>query len=52
MLDNIRIEKIVSTPIWATKYFLEVLALLDARHYPKLQSCAISRKTSDATLRK
>ena len=44
-LDNIRIEKIISAPIW------EVSALLDARHCLKLQSCAISRKTN-ATLRK
>ena len=33
-------------------FFFEVLALLDVRHCPKLQSCAISRKTTDATLRK
>ena len=26
--------------------------LLDVRHFPKLQSCAISRKTNDPTLRK
>ena len=32
--------------------FFEVSALLDVRHYPKLQSCAISRKNNDATLRK
>ena len=32
--------------------FLEVPALLDVRHCPKLQSCIISRKDNDATLRK
>ena len=51
-LDDIRIEKIISAPISATKYFLEISALLDVRHYPKLQSCTISRKYNDATLRK
>ena len=29
-----------------------VSAILDVRHCPKLQSCAISRNTNDATLRK
>ena len=50
--------------IWTKKYkylkkkqaslsgHLEVSALLDVRHCPKLQSCAISRKTNDATLSK
>ena len=52
MLDNIRTEKIILAPIWAAKFFLEVSALLDVRYCPKLQSCAISRKTNDATLRK
>ena len=51
MLDSIRIEKIILTPIWATKCFLEVPAL-DVRHCHKLQSCAVSMKTNDATLRK
>ena len=51
-LNNIRIEKIILAPIWATKTFLEVLALPDVRHCPKLQSCTISTKTNDATLRK
>ena len=32
--------------------FLEVIALLDVRYCPKLQSCAISRKNNDASLRK
>ena len=32
--------------------FSEVSALLDVTHCPKLQPCAISRKTNDATLRK
>ena len=51
-LDDIRIENIISTPISATNFFLKVLALLDVRHCPKLQSCARSRKYNDATLRK
>ena len=51
-VDDIRMEKIISATILATKYFLEVSALLDIRHYPKLQSCAISRKYNNATLRK
>ena len=51
-LDDIRMEKIISATILATKYFLEVSALLDIRHYPKLQSCAISRKYNNATFRK
>ena len=35
---------------WACFYlnFLEVSARLDVRHCPKVQSCAISRKTNDA----
>ena len=33
-------------------FFVEVSALLDVRHCPKLRPCAISRKTNDATLRK
>ena len=49
-IDNIRKGKVISAPIQTTKYFFEVSALLD-RHCPKLQSCAISRKTKDATLR-
>ena len=44
MLDNIRIEKVISAPI-----LLEVLALLDVRYRPNLLSCATSRKTNDAT---
>ena len=35
-------------PVRTTIFFLEVPALLDVRHCPKLQSCAISRKTNDA----
>ena len=57
-LDDIRIEKIISAPIWAcqaliwvTKHFLEISAL-HVTHCPKLLSCAISRKTNDANLRK
>ena len=43
-LADIRIKKITSAPISGKKIVLEVLALLDVRHCPKLQSCAISRK--------
>ena len=48
-LDKIRIEKIILATIWATQLFLEVSALLEVRHCSKLQSCAISWKTNDAT---
>ena len=50
MLDDIRIEKIISAPIFFFFFFFffEVSALLDVRHCPKLQSCAISTKTTDA----
>ena len=49
-LDDIRTEKIISVPIWATQKILwEVSALLDVRYCPKLQSCAILKKTNDAT---
>ena len=58
-IDDSWIENIISTPIWATIFFIiiiifffEVSALLDVRHCPKLLSCAISRKTNDATFRK
>ena len=30
----------------------EISVLLDVRNFPKQQSCAISRKTNDAILRK
>ena len=50
-LDDIRIEKIILAPIWATKHFLEVSALLNVIDCHKLQSCAISRETNNATLR-
>ena len=33
-------------------YVFEVSALLDVRHCPKLQFCAISRKTNNPILRK
>ena len=33
-------------------FFVKVLALLDVRHCPKLQSYAISRKYNDTTFRK
>ena len=46
------VENLISAPIQATKFFLEVSALLDVRHCLKLQSCAISRKTNDVNLRK
>ena len=32
--------------------FLEVSAILDVRHCPKLQFCIISSKTNDANMRK
>ena len=35
-----------------SQMFLEVSDLLDIKHRPRLQSCAISRKTNDANLRK
>ena len=50
--NNIRTEMIISASIWSANFFSEVSALLDVRHCPKLQSCAIPRKTIDATLRK
>ena len=46
---KIRIEKIISASIWATKSFLEVLAVPDVRHCAKLQSCAKSKKANDTT---
>ena len=52
MFDKIRIEKIILAPIWATKIFSKVSAVPDVRHCPKLQFCATSRKTNDATFRK
>ena len=33
-------------------FFFQISALLDVRHYPKLQPYVISRETNDATLRK
>ena len=54
-LEGIGIEKIISAPLRATNFFyffFEVSILLDVRHSSTLQSCAISRKTNDATLRK
>ena len=50
--NNIRTEMIISASIWSANFFSEVSALLDVRHCPKLQSCAISRKSNDATLKK
>ena len=40
------------SPNLGHNFFFEVLALLDVTYCPKMQSCAISRKTSDAALRK
>ena len=51
ILNNFRKEKIILAQIWATIFFREVPLPLDVRHCPKLQSCAILRKTNDATLR-
>ena len=51
MLDNIRIENIISASIWVTNFFLEVSAVLDVRHCPKLQSCVISRKTNESIMK-
>ena len=50
-LDNIRVEKIISTIILVQKCFLEVSTLLTARQSPKLQSWAIPGQTNDETLR-
>ena len=36
ILDKIRIELIISVPIWESTLFFEVSALLDIRHCPKL----------------
>ena len=49
-LNHIRMENIISAPIWASNFFLEVLALLDVRHRSKLQPCAISRKSNEPQL--
>ena len=51
MFNSIRIEKIISAAILAKKFLMEISALLDVRHCLKLQSCVISRKTNDATLK-
>ena len=51
MSANIRIKKIIMVTMWDIIVF-EASVLLDVRHFPKLQFCAMSRKTSDATLRK
>ena len=39
-------------PQFEPQIFLGGFRSTDVRHYPKLQSGAISRKTNDATLRK
>ena len=51
-LNNIRIEKIISAPIWTTNIFWRFSLYLDLRHCPKLQSCAISRKNNQPNLKK
>ena len=58
-LNGNRIENIISTHhrvkiffFFFFFFFFEVSARLDVRHCPKLQSCAISRKSDDATLKK
>ena len=40
-------RKYLCGPVRATKFFLEVSAILDVRHCPKLQSGAISMKDND-----
>ena len=52
MLHNIRMEKTLHPWFGSQSFFLEISALLDVRHCPKLQSCAIPIKTNDANLRK
>ena len=51
MLGNL-----ILAPIWATLFFFffffEISVLLNVRRCPKMQSCAISRKTNDVNLRK
>ena len=51
MLNNIR-KKRSFQPQFEPQFFLEVSALTDVRHCPKLQYCAISKKTNDTTLKK
>ena len=53
-LNDNRTENTISATIWVTIFFFFflVLALLDVRNCPKLQSCATSSKINDATLRK
>ena len=48
--DNFYIEAIFINADYSKNK--HVSALLDGRHCTKLQSCAISKKTNDATLRK
>ena len=38
--------------IWARRFFLKFSALLDVRHFPKMQSCTRSKKKKDGDLRK
>ena len=44
--NKIFLENLISVPVWG------VSALLDVRYCPKLESCAIFKKTNDANLRK
>ena len=67
MLENLMSAPIwvCQALIWATVFFIyffihfiylfiyfDVSALLDVRHCPKLESCAISTKTNDANSKK
>ena len=52
------LENPILVQIWVFKaklghnFILEVSAQLDVRHCPKLQYCAISRKSNDENMRK
>ena len=45
-IEKKMLENLISVPVWV------VSAPLDVRYCPKLESCAISKKTNDANLRK
>ena len=51
-LTTLEQKRSFRTQFWLKIFFLEVSALLSVRHSPKLQSCRISGKTNDGTLRK
>ena len=51
LLQNF-LPPVLFTSVGPHNFLLEVSTLLDVRHCPKLQSCAISRKSNDANLRK